>query len=236
MKKIGLIGGLGPEATQDYYKRIIEVVRGKTGSLDAPEIIIYSVNLQEALTILDAKDDAWLADWLLAKVEALAAAGAEFAAITANTAHLVFDRVAERSPLPLLSIVEATCAVAQTMGLKRGGLMGTRFTMQADFFQRAFARGGVELLVPNTAEQELIHHKLFSEIELGIIRDETREELLEIVRQMIDREGIDFLVLGCTELPLILPEEAFGIPLLNTTALHVDSIVAACLGRVAVQG
>lgn len=230
MKTIGLVGGLGPEATLDYYQRIIAGARDVDDALNVPEVIIYSVNLREALTIVEAKELERLTEFLLAKIAALAAAGAEFAAITANTAHLVFDEVAARSPLPLISIVEACCTAAQQRGLKRGGLMGTRFTMQADFFQRPFRRQGIELLVPTAEEQDLIHHKLFSEIELGIIRDDTREALLAIIRQMIERDNIDFLVLGCTELPLILPDEAFGIPLLNTTAIHVESIVAECLG------
>ena len=231
MKKIGLVGGLGPEATLDYYRRIIESVRERTGGPDAPEIVLYSANLEEALALLEAKRPDLLAEWLLVKIEALHAAGAEFAAITANTAHLVFDEVDARSALPLISIVEATCEAAQRRGLKRVGLMGTRFTMQADFFQKPFLRHGLEVIVPTAADQELIHEKLFSEIELGIIRDETREELLEVVRRMIERDGIDSLILGCTEPPLILPDTAHGIPFLNTTAIHVERIVAACLGR-----
>lgn len=229
MKKIGLIGGIGPESTLDYYRRIIEAAREHASGLDAPEIIIYSANLQEALTIIEAKRPDLLAEWLLAKLEALHAAGAEFAAITANTAHQVFDAVAKRSPLPLISIVEATCAAAQQQGLRRLGLLGTRFTMQADFFQQPFRRQGMELLVPVPEEQDLIHERLFSEIELGIIKDQTRDELLEIIRRMIERDRIEALILGCTELPLILPDQAHGIPLLNTTAIHVASIVATAM-------
>lgn len=231
MKRIGLIGGIGPESTLDYYRRIIDAARAQTGGLVTPEIVIYSANLAEALTILESEHPEELAEWLLPKLSALHAAGADFAALTANTAHLVFDEVAARSPLPLISIVEATCAAAQQLGLKRIGLMGTRFTMQADFFFAPFRRHGMELIVPSPTEQEIIHEKLFSEIELGIIRDETRQELLVIIRQMIERDAIDSLILGCTELPLILPDEAHGIPLLNTTAIHVTAIVAECLGE-----
>lgn len=228
MKKIGLVGGLGPEGTLDYYQRIITTTRDHADAINAPEILIYSANLREAYDIVAAKDMLRFTDWLLEKIAALAAAGAEFAAITANTAHMVFDQVAARSPLPLVSIVEATWTAVQRLELKRGGLMGTGFTMQADFYPQPFRRQGIELVVPTPEEQKLIHHKLFSEIEVGIIRDETREALLAIVKNMIEREGIEFLVLGCTELPLILPDQAFGIPLLNTTAIHVAAIVAAC--------
>jgi aspartate racemase len=229
MKRIGLIGGIGPESTLDYYRRIIDAARERTGGRAVPEIIIFSASLNEAVGIMNAADHDGLTEWLLARIGALRAAGAEFAAITANSAHLVFDRVAACSPLPLISIVTATCTAAKEQGLKRVGLMGTRFTMQADFFPREFRREGMELIVPASDEQELIHDRLFTEIELGIIRDETRQELLAIVRRMIDRDGIDSLVLGCTELPLILPDAAHGIPLLNTTAIHVERIVRECL-------
>jgi len=226
MKKIGLIGGIGPESTLDYYRRIIYAARQRSGGLAVPEIIIYSADLQEALAIMESKRPGLLADWLLIKLDALHAAGADFAAITANTAHLVFDEVAKRSPLPLISIVEATCTAAQQQGLQRIGLLGTRFTMQADFFQQPFSRQGMEVVVPLPEEQDLIHERLFSEIELGIIKDATRDELLAIVQRMVEQERIEALILGCTELPLILPDQAHGIPLLNTVAIHVASIVA----------
>jgi aspartate racemase len=231
MKKIGIIGGIGPESTLDYYRGIIDAFREHSGGMSSPDIIIYSADLAELVRILETKDLGRLAEWLLERIEALERAGAEFAAIASNTPHVVFDEVARRSPLPLLSIVEATCAKAESLGVRRPGLMGTRFTMQADFFQGVFSGKGMVMAVPSPEEQEFIHEKLFSEIELGIIKVETREALLAIVKNMIERDGIDSLIMGCTELPLILPGEAYGIPFLNTTAIHVESIVRRCLGE-----
>lgn len=231
MKKIGIIGGIGPESTLDYYRGIIEAFRERSGGMNSPDIIIYSADLAELIQILEAKALDRLVEWLLARVEALQRAGAEFAAIASNTPHVVFDELARRSPLPLISIVEATCAKAESLGVRKPGLMGTRFTMQADFFQRPFRKHGMTVVVPLAEEQEFIHEKLFSEIELGIFKDETREALLAIVKRMIERDAIDSLILGCTELPLILPDEAHGIPFLNTTAIHVESIVKYCLGK-----
>jgi len=228
MKKIDIIGGIGPESTLDYYRGIIDAFRERGGS-DNPDIIVYSADLSELLRLLEANDPDRLADWLLARVNALHRAGADFAAIASNTPHLVFDRVAKHSPLPLVSIVEATRAKAEGLGVKRPGLLGTRFTMQAEFFQRPFRKRGMTVLVPSAAEQQFIHQKLFSEIELGIIKDETREELLEIVARMMERDAIDSVILGCTELPLILPAQAHDIPFLNTTAIHVESIVSYSL-------
>lgn len=229
MKKIGIIGGIGPESTLDYYRGIIDGCRMRLGGVSSPTIIIYSADLAEALAILESRNEERLVGWLLDKLTALHGAGAEFAVIASNTPHLVFDELATRSPLPLLSIIEATCGKASELGLHRPGLLGTLFTMQADFFSRPFRVHGVELVVPLPEEQDYIHGKLFSEIELGIIKEETRAGLLDIVQRMITEEGIDSVILGCTELPLILPAEAHGIPFLNTTLIHVESIVRYCL-------
>lgn len=229
MKKIGIIGGIGPESTLDYYRGIVAAFRERIGGMHYPDIIIYSADLTELLEILEAKAPDKLVEWLLARVWALHRAGAEFAVIASNTPHVVFDEVVKRSPLPLLSIVEATCGKAENLGVKRPGLLGTRFTMQADFFQKPFHERGMAVVVPSADEQQFIHEKLFSEIELGIIKEETREGLLSIVKKMIERDAIDSLILGCTELPLILPERAYGIPFLNTTAIHIESIVRYCL-------
>ena len=229
MKKIGLIGGIGPESTLDYYRLIIRSFRERK-SADYPEILVYSANLTELLKLMEEKRWAALTEWLVHTIEALQRAGAEFAAIGSNSPHVVFDDVQARSPLPLLSIVEATCRKAQELGVKRLGLLGTAFTMQGDFFQKPFLAKGMSVVVPEPEDQHLIHRRLFTEIELGIIKDTTRAELLAVARRMIDRHGIEALILGCTELPLILTKDEFGIPFLNTTAIHVDAIVLHALG------
>ena len=229
MKKIGLIGGIGPESTLDYYRLIIRAFQERK-SADYPEIIVYSANLTELLKLMEQKRWADLTEWLLQKIEALRKAGAEFAAIGSNSPHVVFDQVKARSSLPLLSIVEAACEKARSLNLTKLGLMGTLFTMQADFFQKPFRAREMSVVVPETDDQNLIHRKLFTEIELGIIKDSTREELLAVAKRMIDRHGIEALILGCTELPLILTKDEFGIPFLNTTAIHAEAIVLYSLG------
>jgi aspartate racemase len=229
MKIIGLIGGLGPESTLDYYRLIIRAFQERK-SVDYPEIVVYSANLTEGLKLMEGKNWGTLTDWLLYRIEALRRAGAEFAAIGSNSPHVVFDAVQRRSALPLVSIVEATCRKARELGVKRLGLLGTAFTMQADFFQKPFLDRGMDVVVPEPEDQQLIHRRLFTEIELGIITDSTRQELLSVVRGLIDRHGIEALILGCTELPLILTKDEFGIPFLNTTAIHADAIVLHALG------
>jgi aspartate racemase len=231
MKKIGIIGGIGPESTVDYYKLIIGAFHGRQPDSGYPEIIIYSANLSSLMRILEAKEWDNLTDWLCEKVVALHKAGADFAVIGSNTPHIVFDKVRSRSPIPMLSIVEETRNNAQKRGFRKLGLLGTRFTMEADFFKKPFGDSGMAVITPEKGDQELIHHRLFSEIELGIIKDSTRDELLSIAKKMIDRHSIDALILGCTELPLILKKDEFGIPFLNTTAIHAESIVNYCLEK-----
>jgi len=224
MKQIGIIGGLGPESTVDYYKSIIEAFR-TDGSLAAPEIVIYSVNLEEVLGLVARQEWNSLVYLLVAKIKALHRSGVDFAVISANTPHIVFDEVQAKSPIPLLSIVTATLDKTKEMGLSKVGLLGTKFTMQTNFFSPQFSRQGISAVVPSATDQDYIHDKLMTEIERGIFTDETRKGLLAVIERMIAAEKIDGVILGCTELPLILDKSAFGIPFLNTTAIHVESIV-----------
>ena len=229
MKTIGIIGGLGPESTVDYYKEIIAAFNAKYVEIAYPEIIIYSANINEFMKFVETRNWPGLSEWLLDKISSIHRAGAEFAVIASNTPHIVFDEIKSKSLIPLLSIVEETFNKAQEMDLKNIGLMGTKLTMEADFYKKPFISKGISVVVPSEEEQQLIHHKLFSEIELGIFKDSTREELLAIAKRMVDEEEIDALILGCTELPLILTESNYGIPFLNTTAIHCESIIKHCL-------
>lgn len=231
MKTIGIVGGIGPESTADYYKEIISAFNTKYTALAYPEIIIYSANMNDLMAIIKQAQWDKLAGWLLEKIKRLHAAGAEFGAIASNTPHIVFDEVQKESPIPLLSIVEQTSLRARHMELKKLGLLGTKLTMEADFYKMPFIENNMSVVVPTEDEQQRIHHKLFSEVELGIFKDETRDEFLQIVKRMVDEEQIDSLILGCTELPLILTREEFGIPFLNTTAIHCKSIIEYCVNH-----
>lgn len=232
MKKIGIIGGLGPEATIDYYKEIINAFKNVSDDLNYPEIIIYSVNMAEFLGLMKLKKYEHATALLLKKIDSLKLAGAEFAAISANTPHLLFDRLKERSEIPLISIVESTSKEALKRGFKRSGLLGTGFTMNTSFYADVFKKDGIDIVMPDKEDKELINFKLFSEIELGIFKDETRELLIGIIDKMVKHYKIDSIILDCTEFPLILTQSAYaGIPVLNTTRLHVKEIVSYCLGN-----
>jgi aspartate racemase len=141
----------------------------------------------------------------------------------------VFNKLEGLSPIPLISIVEETSKEAEEMGLQKVGLLGTSFTMQASFYQEVFAKNNIDIVVPREQEQEYIQHKLMTEIELGEFLELTRKGLLKIVKRMIEEDSIEGLVLGCTELPLILTKDEFGIPFLNTTKIHVESAIEYCL-------
>ena len=225
MKRIGLVGGLGPEATVDYYRIIIDGCRKRTKGR-VPEIIIYSLDLND-FPGFDQRDK--IVQWLARAIIALHSAGADFAALTANTPHIVFDEVASRSPIPLISIVEETRRVVQEQGLKRVGLLGTKVTMSSDFYPRAFSKHNISVVVPSEQEQDYINDKLVKEIMFNRIIEDTRQGLLAIIKRMIESQGVEAVILGCTELPLILTGDAFGIPLLNTTKIHAESIVRNCI-------
>ena len=144
----------------------------------------------------------------------------------------LFDRIKEKSGIPLISIVETACEEAVRLGLKRPGLFGTGFTMDATFYADVFRKSGIEVVAPEPEDRKLIDNKLFTEIELGIFKDETRDLLVQIIEKMIRTQQIDSLILGCTEFPLILTESEYaGIPMLDTTKIHVNAIAKYCRGR-----
>jgi aspartate racemase len=230
MQKIGLVGGLGPESTVDYYNRIINAFKEKSAALEYPEIVIYSVNMSELIGLMEHKEYDKLVSRFVEIIQSIKNAGASFAAITANSPHIVFDRLKDVSPLPLISIVEACCVRAKSQGLKKLGLFGTRFTMDSTIYQEVFQRHGMEVVVPDDKDKTIIHEKLFTEIELGIFKEETKMILMNIVERIMDKHHVDSLILGCTEFPLILTEPSYmGIPFLNTTQIHVDTIIERCL-------
>jgi len=227
VKTLGIVGGIGPESTVEYYRSIIAAYRGRKRDGSYPRIIINSIDMKRLVDLIAADELSEVSEHLSGEVRKLERAGADFGLLAANTPHIVFDELRRRSPIPLISIVEATREAAQAMGLKRIGLFGTRFTMRARFYQNVFSEGGMTLVVPDEGEQDYIHEKYMSELVPGVFLPETRERLLSIADRMRAREGIEGLILGGTELPLILRDETHGgIPLLDTTRIHVNAAVA----------
>lgn len=230
MKPIGLIGGIGPESTIDYYRAMIAAYRERQPDGSYPPIVINSVDAHALLGLLMQNQLAGVADVLVAEIERLESTGAGCAAIAANSPHIVFDEVQRRSRLPLVSIVQATAQEALRLRLKRLGLFGTRFTMGGRFYQHVFEKSGLTLVLPDETEQAYIHDKYMTELLHGTLLPATREGLLVIVAEMKARDGIDAVILGGTELGLILRDPAAsGIPLLDTTVIHAKAIVARAM-------
>jgi len=230
MKTLGIIGGLGPESTIDYYGKIIALYRDRTGDGTYPQFIINSINLKKGLDFMDANNLPGMADYLVKEIGKLILAGATFGLISANTPHIVFNEVASRSSIPLISIVEATCTAAKAKKLKRLALFGTRYTMQATFYPKVFSREGIELLLPGPDDQTYIHDKYLNELVSGKFLPATRAGLLAIVDRMKASSNIDGVILAGTELPLILRDsEHNGIPLLDTTEIHCEAAVTEML-------
>jgi len=224
MATVGLVGGLGPESTIDYYRRILAAWEREAPS-SSPSIVIDSLDVTRALRLV-ASDRQGFAEYLLASLERLAAAGATFAAITANTPHLVFDELAARCPVPLVSIVEVCAREAQARELQRLLLLGTRFTMEAPFYPAVCTRQGVAVLAPDDDDCEWIHACYVEELLKGVFRDESRARITSLVERLRGERGIDGVILGGTELPLLLPDTHIGgVPVLDTTSLHVAAII-----------
>ena len=224
-KKVGIIGGIAPESTIAYYRQIIERYRDATGGGN-PSIIINSIDLTKMLGYVGSKDFPALIDYLSTEVNRLAAAGADFGAFASNTPHIVFREVESRSKIPLISIVECAGREAERLGVGKAGLLGTRFTMQAPFYAEAFAARGIEVVAPDSEDLDYVHEKYMTELVNARFLDETRAELLRIIDRMRERQRIDAVILGGTELPLILSREMFvSEQVLDTTAIHVGAIV-----------
>lgn len=227
MKKLGLIGGMGPESTIPYYHGIVYGVNRKLGEKIFPELSVESVNVFKVLELCSEQNYSDLVDYLMNAINNLAKCGADFAALSANTAHIVFAELKEKSPIPLISIVEATAKEADRQGLRRLGLIGTVFTMTGEFFKTPFTKRGIEIITPSDEEMKYINDKISSELELGIVRGDTLQEFQRIILRMKTKDSIQAVILGCTELPLLLNDDVSPVPCLDTMKIHINALVNA---------
>lgn len=226
MKTAGMIGGLGPPSTIDYYRSILDRYRARKPDGGYPHLIINSLDVDKGIAMLDAGRLDDLAEYLAEGIESLARAGADFGFMSANTPHLVFDEVQRRSAIPLFSIVHATADHAKALGFNKVGLFGTGFTMRASFYPEEFQRAGISLVPPRRSEQEFIHDKYIGELLNNRFLPETRTEIMRIAERMKAEEKVEAVVLAGTELPLLLRDSGNAdIKFLDTTVIHVEAIV-----------
>jgi aspartate racemase len=229
MKTIGLVGGMSWESSSEYYRIINETVKHELGGLHSAKCLMYSVDFQEveALMHQDRWDD--VARLISGPAIKLEKAGADCLVICTNTVHKVADEIQSSISIPLLHIADATAQAIQSFGLKKVGLLGTRFTMEDGFYQkRLYEKFDVEVIIPNENQRALIHGHIFNELCVGVFKAETRSSLREIMQKLI-KNGAEGIILGCTELPLIIRDEDCPMPLFDTTRLHSQYAVKFCL-------
>ncbi len=229
-KRIGILGGLTAESTVHYYQHIFKTYEERHGDLGYPEMIIYDVSFQRFADWMSVEDWDSIEEALLDGLKRLDAAGADFAVIATNTMHLLYDRLESRSPIPLISIVDATAEAVKEEGLTVIGLLGTRFTMEKPFYVDGLKRHGIEALVPDKNEREYINRVVFQELAKGKLLQESRDKYLEIIDRLMEK-GAQGIVLGCTEIPLLVRPEHTDVKLFDTAVIHAEKAL-----RYAVEG
>jgi aspartate racemase len=229
-KKIGILGGMSPESTAEYYQHITHTYTERFGDYGYPEIIIYSVSFQSYVDW--PENDRWdlVAQGLGEAARKLEAAGADFVIIATNTMHLVLDEVQASVKVPVLSLLDAVSEAILGRGIKTVGLLGTKFTMEKTFYQDALARQGIAVLVPDADDREYVNHVIYDELVAGEIRDESRAGYVAVIKRLAER-GAEGVILGCTEIPLLVSEADAGMPLFDTTVIHAEAALEYALAR-----
>tara|TARA_R110002049_G_scaffold47793_7_gene138023 strand:- start:2449 stop:3138 length:690 start_codon:yes stop_codon:yes gene_type:complete len=221
MKKIGLVGGISWTSTLDYYKYINEGVNKSLGGLQSAEMVIYSLNFA------DIQDKGWLNSFelLLKACKELKKNNVEGIVLCANTAHLFADEIQEIINIPIINIITATAQEINSRKINKIGLLGTKFTMEMDFYRKKLNEHQIEVLIPETlSDIDRIHYIVKEELGKGIIKSKSKEKLMAICNNLIKKGG-EGIILGCTEIPLILNQDDFSIPVFDTTEIHSETIV-----------
>ena len=225
MRKIGLIGGISWVSTSDYYTLINKGINEKLGGLNFSECLIYSFNYADIKKNNDANDWDSTFNMLLKAAEVLKSGGAEAILLCANTMHLIADRLQQAIDIPLIHIAEETAIEIQKKEIKKVGLLGTKFTMELDFFKDKLAEKGIETIIPNSeADKDFIHYTIFEELGRGIATEETKKRYLEIANELI-KNGAEGIILGCTEIPLVIKEGDLNVPIFDTTLIHTQAAI-----------
>ena len=224
MKKIGLVGGTGPESTLSYYKKLNEDIDRVTCEKSMPDICIESVNFRRAWEYVESGDREALTEYLAEKILCLKASGAQVISLTAVTMHMVFEELEERTGVTLVSIPKAVCEAIVKDGIRKIGLLGTMVTMEQDYMKKDLIAAGVEVYVPNEEERALVAKRIYEELEKGIVKESTLQELVQIIERMKAEDGIEGVILGCTELPLLLNSGNCPVPCFDSVEIHIRKL------------
>jgi aspartate racemase len=225
VKKLGLIGGTGPESTIPYYRDIVFGVKERVGEPYFPNLCIESLSVFEVFNFCKTKDYEGLTSYLAKGIENLAAAGADVAALTGNTPHIVFEELEKRTSIPIISSIQSTCAEVQKRNYTKIGLLGTITTMKEDFFIKPFEQANISVIVPNEIEMDYIGEKIETELEMGIVNEETRTQFFSIIQRMVKESEIEAVVLGCTEIPLLFKNQNLPVVCLDTMQIHIQTLI-----------
>jgi aspartate racemase len=228
VKVIGLIGGMSWESTAEYYRLLNTLTRDRLGGLHSARCVLYSVDFAEIerLQVQGRWEEA--GEILADAARALERAGAELVLICTNTMHKVADQVAAAVSVPLLHLADATAVAVRAAGVRTVGLLGTAFTMEQDFYRGRLEAGGLEVLVPGADERAVVHRIIYEELCLGVVRDASREEFQRVIGRLVER-GAEGVILGCTEIELLIGERHSPVPVFPTTRLHVEAALRAAL-------
>ena len=229
MKKIGLVGGTGPESTLMYYKILNSEIDRITEGRAMPDIAIESVNFTRAWNYVTEEKYDLLADYLYEKLDSLDKGGSDVISLTAVTMHVVYDELAERFGKPIVSIPKAVAEEAVAKGIKRIGLLGTIFTMEKDYMKKDLRKAGVEVFVPTEEDRKLVAKRIYEELERGIVKESTLKELQGVINRMKEENGIEGVILGCTELPLILNQENCPVACFDAVEIHIRKLIALAI-------
>ena len=229
MKTIGLLGGMSWESTESYYRAINQGVKQRLGGLHSAKIALISVDFAEIEALQHRGDWDKTADILAQGAQSLQRAGADFMLICTNTMHKVVPQIQAQVDLPILHIADATAGVLLADGVRKTGLLGTRFTMEQDFYRERLISHGIEVVVPEESERQQVHRIIYDELCLGNINDDSRRQYLQIIERLQDR-GCEAVILGCTEISLLVRPEDTQVPLYDTTAIHAQQAVDEALG------
>jgi aspartate racemase len=221
-RKIGIIGGLSPESTVSYYLYITRTYAERYGDYGYPEILIYSVCLQKYHDWRSRGEWDRVAGDLIAAARGLEKAGADFGVIATNTMHIVFDQVQAAVNIPLIHLIDVTVKAVKAAGCSTAGLLGTRFTMSEKFYRDRLSASGIKSVVPDSDDQDTVHRIIVEELDRGDIREDSRNKYIEIMEKLA-RHGAEGIILACTEIPLLIDQSHFRLPLFDTTAIHAEA-------------
>ncbi|MFJ5228799.1 aspartate/glutamate racemase family protein [Kitasatospora sp. NPDC088391] len=228
MKTIGLLGGMSWESTAAYYRLLNELVRDRLGGLHSAKCVLYSVDFAEVERLQAAGEWAAAGDLLAAAARAVEAAGADLLLICTNTMHKVAGQVADAVDIPLLHLGDATARAVLAAGVRRVGLLGTAFTMEQDFYRDRLAAHGLDVLVPDAPGRAAVHRIIYQELCLGVVREESRAAYRAVIADLV-AAGAEGVILGCTEIELLIGPADSPVPVFPTTRIHAEAAVEAAV-------